>query len=1730
MLPDSLEWILEMLGFNWPTADEDKLIECANAWRQFASEVEGHESTGARIAGNVLAQNAGDSIEGFSKTWEKFSGGSGYFDDAKQAAEAIAFTFEAAAALVIGMKIAVIVQLAILAAEIIAAQVAAPFTLGLSEIGGAAATLATREVVRRLIKEAAKQLLDAVLEVIKEPFVSALEAIASDLIAQTVNQNFGAQNGYSLGRTAKAGAEAFGDAVKNSGETLGESLRDGAGHRAGHRARGGLDSAAGRDHEDGDSGSDSDSTTNSDSGSDTSNSRDNSSSGRGDNDSGGTSETNSGSNSNSGSDGSGNTSTDSGNNNSSAGSGDRSGSDNGGPATHTPRASDNAGTTGSSPNTPNQPDAPESTHNRPPAQPLPPQDQRSPFDEGYRGSDHNPYGASGSPDGSPTPDPAPNPDSGPPHDSGATPDSNSTPESGPTPDPARPDSDPTGTQPTPDNTSDANRPDTDRISTQPAHDNTPDAARPDADGTSTHPTRDNTPDTARPDADPISTQPARDNTPDSARPDSDPISTQPAHDNTPDAARPAPTSPQPAPEHHSPTPDTPQSPPPSPTPDPVPQAPGNPPSHGDNPNASHDSPANTPANGDNSQTGGGRPAMPHVSTPPQGAPVHHTPSAGQPIQQRDPAPGDPIPTVDDSHNPTLSTESAGTATLPPRTQHTPDSAPNTPQQSQPASPTPGPMMGTPGIPPQGGPTTSTPRGATPTTSNPAQRPNRRPDGSQPNRDVTQRPTPDRPAYDPRRDGALPNRNRQGQQQTPRAERPARNQQIPRPNEQTPQRQQIAQQQRPGQAKAARPDQQRGRPENVRSNGPRNSPNFEYSGADPRTQSPASGERGQQPDQSGRRDQNPAQRPDPGHPEGQRQPEAGRSVPHQAQPPVVDRNSEPQAPRSDRAEGAESLGNIRNDLNHHPAGLLQPHPNDQQSLENAHPRNPDGTPQRFADPFDPWGQLQNDGGFGMPGRSNNCADCSRSFLETWYGNPQVSAPRTLDTNPDGTPARTGERDSFRNMERWAGARHANGGTDIPRAYDRVARDLLRAGHGSAAVVGVSWPKGGGHVFNAVNHHGKIIWVDSQSGVVSETPINLNAKQVVYIPLDADRQPIHKNRALPKPADARVDQRDSSPLPSQREATPGNPGADASRYLADTLRHENPLRYGSLTPETPSTRPPSQAPHHQSPAADPTSNQPTHTPEADAAGPAADHVTNENTDQNTSGADHRDEGDATQRPDQDTPAQHPDHHPSTAQHEAPTPASDTRPYDVDPGGVLRPDPADQQALDNSLPRNPDGTPQRHPDPNDGDWLNNVNGRNHNDPGRANNCPDAALSLVDTYSGRPTVAAPRTPDLNPDGTPSDRGETNGRDRMENTLGTRFRDYGDGHDAYTRLENTLRNEGHGSQAVIITTDSAGRSHAWNVINHNGNITYADPQTGARSNKPLYNGDHGVHAIPLSPDRRPADAERRPSASGKSTHNQSDHGTSTKRPAHEPSATQRRAPEEPAGAPGDTPEQRTTIPERRSQAEAILGPTASEVVDLDNWLEFHKDKTNEQFEQDVLHEMREAKRLIEAYPNHVIHAALETDAPLGPDGNHLSEFDLGVAPRGKPISLRVEVTSLAKLLKTKGDVTEAIKHGAEKMGKRERAGAPIPRPCELSIYLKLHVYRKTKKGNTTEVLPDGTKNMTMKDGNHTPHSPTNIFDEIKENLTAIKDTDKLDRITFVDPDTGVIAELVRTESGWTRA
>ncbi|WP_329495790.1 toxin glutamine deamidase domain-containing protein [Kitasatospora herbaricolor] len=198
------------------------------------------------------------------------------------------------------------------------------------------------------------------------------------------------------------------------------------------------------------------------------------------------------------------------------------------------------------------------------------------------------------------------------------------------------------------------------------------------------------------------------------------------------------------------------------------------------------------------------------------------------------------------------------------------------------------------------------------------------------------------------------------------------------------------------------------------------------------------------------------------------------------------------------------------------------------------------------------------------------------------------------------------------------------------------------------------------------------------------------------------------------------------------------------------------------------------------------------------------------------------------------------------------ADSRPYGV-PGGLGPVDPQEQAELERRVPKGADGLPARHPDPAAGGWAEVVNAAGHREPGRANNALEIALSAVDTFTGRPACAAPRIP------TEGGAGERGGRDRAERELGAPFRDLGEGAEAFERLAGALRRAGHGAQAVLLTLDAYGRSHAWNAVHHQEAVTYLDHQTGRQGPAPLHSADHGLWAIALDPDCRPLDlAERR--------------------------------------------------------------------------------------------------------------------------------------------------------------------------------------------------------------------------------------------------------------------------------
>ncbi|WAL75437.1 hypothetical protein OU787_30250 [Kitasatospora sp. YST-16] len=228
VLPDELAWVLDLIGINWPNVDEDDYREMADAVRQFAEEIDQHRGDLEQAVAEMAGENAGLALEAFQAHWGKVSGT--HIHQLAEGCRLVGTALDGVAVVITGAKIAAIVQLGVLAAEVIAAQAAAPFTFGLSEAGAIGATQVTRVIVRRLLKEAEQQIVDQLISAATGPIVSALGSMAGELVLQLGEEALGIGDGVDLGRVGDAGKQGLKDGVNDSLGQLG--IGDGTGARA----------------------------------------------------------------------------------------------------------------------------------------------------------------------------------------------------------------------------------------------------------------------------------------------------------------------------------------------------------------------------------------------------------------------------------------------------------------------------------------------------------------------------------------------------------------------------------------------------------------------------------------------------------------------------------------------------------------------------------------------------------------------------------------------------------------------------------------------------------------------------------------------------------------------------------------------------------------------------------------------------------------------------------------------------------------------------------------------------------------------------------------------------------------------------------------------------------------------------------------------------------------------------------------------------------------------------------------------------------------------------------------------------------------------------------------------------------------------------------------------------------------------------------------------------------
>ncbi|MEV4516279.1 hypothetical protein AB0K00_45870 [Dactylosporangium sp. NPDC049525] len=159
-LPGELRAVLSLIGYEWPQADEQKLFEMGQVWTRFAGTIQHSIAEADPVAAAVWTQNVGADITAFRASWEHEDGPSKALHDGATAAQLAGLGLMVCGLIVLALKVAVIIQLVILAIEIAQAIATSELTFGASLLEIPVFQQLTRTVVSNLLMEALFMLAD----------------------------------------------------------------------------------------------------------------------------------------------------------------------------------------------------------------------------------------------------------------------------------------------------------------------------------------------------------------------------------------------------------------------------------------------------------------------------------------------------------------------------------------------------------------------------------------------------------------------------------------------------------------------------------------------------------------------------------------------------------------------------------------------------------------------------------------------------------------------------------------------------------------------------------------------------------------------------------------------------------------------------------------------------------------------------------------------------------------------------------------------------------------------------------------------------------------------------------------------------------------------------------------------------------------------------------------------------------------------------------------------------------------------------------------------------------------------------------------------------------------------------------------------------------------------------------------------------------------------------------
>jgi hypothetical protein len=179
-LPSELVWVMNLLGLNWPQVNEDKVREFAGHVRDFGRNLDNTHQAVTDTIQRLGEHYQANSYELLVSNWARMS--NDHMRELVDACEVSAVALEVAADVIVGMKLSVISELGIMAAEFIADQAAAVVTLGAAEAAEVLLVEATKKIVNALLKQLEQQLISELVEKALGPLEATVERALGGLV------------------------------------------------------------------------------------------------------------------------------------------------------------------------------------------------------------------------------------------------------------------------------------------------------------------------------------------------------------------------------------------------------------------------------------------------------------------------------------------------------------------------------------------------------------------------------------------------------------------------------------------------------------------------------------------------------------------------------------------------------------------------------------------------------------------------------------------------------------------------------------------------------------------------------------------------------------------------------------------------------------------------------------------------------------------------------------------------------------------------------------------------------------------------------------------------------------------------------------------------------------------------------------------------------------------------------------------------------------------------------------------------------------------------------------------------------------------------------------------------------------------------------------------------------------------------------------------------------------